>query len=284
MKITKLEIAELLKEDKVLQDITTNAVIVQNKMQDFEVISKNKTPIILCGVDAIVQGLEATTSKYATDFTKQDGDIIQEREVIFKGRASIKELLQIERTVLNLIQHLSGIATKTRIFVETLDNDKIKVMDTRKTMPYLRKLQKYAVTVGGGFNHRMDLSEMILIKDNHIAVVGSIKEAIRLAVKHRGDLKVEVECDNLTQVEEAINYPIDVILLDNMSVQEVNVASGVIRKHSNIKIEVSGGINLSNIANYRNIDVDYISIGDLTHSVNAVDISMEILPEILSVT
>jgi len=278
MKITKSEIAALLKEDKAQQDVTTNSIVIQNKLHNFKVISKNKTPFVLCGIEAMFQAFESILAKYTIVNAKKDGDIILPNSEIISGQASIKELLQVERTVLNLIQHLSGIATKTKAFVVALNNPSIKVLDTRKTMPYLRKLQKYAVTVGGGINHRMDLAQMAMIKDNHIiAANGSIKNAVRLIKKHQPGIKIEVECDTLAQVEEAVNCPIDIILLDNMPLDDIKIASKIIRENSQIKIEVSGNVTLQNVNQYHNCNIDYISVGCLTHSVEAVDVSMEVI-------
>jgi nicotinate-nucleotide pyrophosphorylase (carboxylating) len=278
MKITKSEIAILLKEDKASQDVTTNSIVVQNKLHNFKIISKNKTPFILCGTEAVSQAFESILAKYTITSLKKDGDTILPNHEVITGQASIKELLQIERTVLNLIQHLSGIATKTQTFVTALNNKNIKILDTRKTMPYLRRLQKYAVTIGGGHNHRMDLAQMAMIKDNHIiAANGSIKNAVRLIKKHQPSIKIEVECDTLTQVEEAITCPIDIILLDNMPLDDIKIATKIIREHSQIKIEVSGNVTLQNINQYQNCDIDFISIGYLTHSVEAVDVSMEVV-------
>lgn len=278
MNITKIEILELLKEDKALQDITTEAIIVQNKMQKFAIVSKNEDPFVLCGIEAVQKTLDAVTAKYKIDFTKKDKDLIKNRETIISGQASIKELLQTERTILNLMQHLSGVATKTQNFVVALGNPNIKVLDTRKTIPYLRKFQKYAVTVGGGYNHRMDLSEMVLIKDNHIAACGgNITEAIRLAKKRAPEKRIEVECDTLEQVSEAVRAGVDVIMLDNMPVSQIKHAITVIRQNPKIKIEVSGGITMGNIATYRKADVDYLSVGSLTHSVQAIDLSLEVM-------
>lgn len=277
MNITKAEIMAILKEDKAFADVTTNSIIVQNKLQHFRIISKHASPFILCGIDCILQAFESVMAKYSIDFIKKDGDSISYGGTIIEGKCSVKELLQIERSCLNLIQHLSAISTKTFSFVETLSDSKIKILDTRKTIPFMRKLQKYAVTIGHGFNHRMNLAQMVMIKDNHIMATGSITQAVRLVRKNQPSMQVEVECENIKQVTEAINANVDIVMLDNMSIAEIQEASAVIRENSKIKIEVSGGINLENISNYRGLDVDYISIGALTHSVNAIDISMDFL-------
>jgi nicotinate-nucleotide pyrophosphorylase (carboxylating) len=277
MNITKIEIYEMLKEDKAFQDITTEATVVQNKMQRFAIISKNEKPFVLCGIEALQKAFDASNAQYKIDITKEDGNIIQAREIIVGGHASIKELLQIERTVLNLIQHLSGVATKTQTFVLKLNSPSIKILDTRKTIPHIRKLQKYAVLTGGGQNHRMDLAEMILIKDNHIANCnGEISEAIRLAKKRFPRKKIEVECETIQQVIDAVKLNVDIIMLDNMSISQITEASKIIRTNPKIKIEVSGGITLANISNYSHLDIDFISTGSITHSIESVDISMEV--------
>ncbi|MFT4967579.1 MAG: nicotinate-nucleotide pyrophosphorylase (carboxylating) [Candidatus Deianiraeaceae bacterium] len=278
MQIIKSEITFLLKEDKAFQDITTNSIIVQNTMHTFKVTSKQALPFVLCGVEAMSQALAVVLAKNEITYSASNGQVIHHGDVVISGKASIKELLQVERCVLNLIQHLSGIATKTQEFINTLDDKRIKILDTRKTMPYLRRLQKYAVKVGGGFNHRMNLAEMAMIKDNHIvAANGSIYDAVRLVRKNTPNVKIEVECDNITQVEETSTCGVDIILLDNMTIDKIKVASKIIRNNSSSYIEVSGGITLKTIAQYKGLDIDYISIGNLTHSVDAVDISLEVL-------
>lgn len=276
MNITKNEVLAMLNEDKAFQDITTEATVVQNKMQNFAIVSKNTNPFVLCGIEVLHKAFEASGARYKIQASHKDGDIIKNKQIVVHGQASIKELLQTERTVLNLIQHLSGIATKTQNFVLKLNNHKVQILDTRKTIPYLRKLQKYAVAVGGGKNHRMDLAEMILIKDNHIANCGGISEAIRLAKKRFPHTKIEIECENINQVIEACKFEIDIIMLDNMTQQQIAEASQIIRQKPQIKIEVSGGITMENISSYNTLDIDFISTGTLTHSVESVDISMEV--------
>jgi nicotinate-nucleotide pyrophosphorylase (carboxylating) len=277
MNITKADIMAILKEDQAFSDVTTNSIIVQNKLQNFRIISKNLEPFVLCGVDSIFQAFESVMANYSLDICRKDGSVIEYGESVIAGKASVKELLQVERSCLNLIQHLSAISTKTNAFVQALNNPKIKILDTRKTVPLVRKLQKYAVVIGGGFNHRMNLAQMVMIKDNHIMAAGSIAEAVRLVKKNQPSMQIECECESILQVEEAIASKVDIIMLDNMSIPEIANASDFIRKNSKIKIEVSGGINIANIGNYRELDIDYISIGNLTHSVNAVDVSMDFL-------
>ncbi len=214
-----------------------------------------------------------------------DGNNIANNQVVASGEANIALLFSAERIILNLVQHLSGIATKTKSYVQALNNPKIAILDTRKTLPNLRYLQKYAVTIGGGVNHRPDLSSMMMFKDNHLAVLSqylTLADLPSLIYNARQNgKKIEIECDEIEQLPIILKSQPDIIMLDNMTVEKINKSSALIHQFSqehglSIKIEVSGGVNLQNIANYRNCDVDFISIGSLTHSVNALDISLEI--------
>jgi len=204
----------------------------------------------------------------------RDGNILYPGEVIATLQGEARYLLMGERTALNFLQRLSGIATLTRRFVDRCQNTKVKILDTRKTTPGLRLLEKYAVRVGGGRNHRMGLYDMILIKDNHIAMAGGIDEAIRRAKKSRKKVGLEVEVKNLKELREALGLKVKRIMLDNMGVREVKKAVELAK--GTTKLEVSGGINLRNVRKYAETGVDYISIGALTHSARALDISMEI--------
>ena len=177
-----------------------------------------------------------------------------------------------------MIQHLSAIATTTKKHVEALNNSKIKILDTRKTLPNLRELQKYAVRCGGGENHRFNLADLILIKDNHINACGGVVEALEMVSLNKNNVKIEIECDNFLQVVECLKFTPNIIMLDNMNFVELQKSISAIRNHSGaIKIEVSGGINLENIQNYRNFDIDFISIGSLTNSAKIVDIGLDFI-------
>jgi nicotinate-nucleotide pyrophosphorylase (carboxylating) len=181
-----------------------------------------------------------------------------------------------ERLILNLIQHLSSIATLTNRFVSKLDNNKIKILDTRKTLPNLRFLEKYAVKCGGGFNHRMNLQDQILIKDNHISAGGGIKNLLNKVANK--NILVEIECDTYQQVSEAVIFLPNIIMLDNMEISEIEKSIKLIRASSpKTQIEVSGGINIETIKNYRHLDIDFISIGSLTNSCQNVDIGLDFI-------
>ena len=269
-----------LEEDGAFEDITSDLTIAKNHQISFEI--RPREDIIFCG-EKIISEVFAHL-KYSPKFKNselnlkilaKDGEAIEAGKSIAYGEGEAKLILAGERVVLNLIQHLSGIATLTKEFNKKLNNKKIAILDTRKTLPALRALQKYGVVMGGGKNHRFNLSDMILIKDNHIAAAGSVTRALELARKSKK--KIEIECDNFKQVVEALKSGPDIIMLDNMSVTEIKKCSEVIRKNSKkTKIEISGGINLSNIRNFSKLDIDFISIGLLTHSVRAVDIGLDI--------
>ena len=272
-----------LKEDKAQNDVTSDLTIKNDASVSFQITAREE--IILCGIEVIHHCFDELTKlkKFKNIFLglkikAHDGDLIKAGEPIAEGYGDAKLILAAERVILNLLQHLSGIATATHQFVKILDNEKIKILDTRKTLPALRTLQKQAVVIGGGQNHRFNLSDMILIKDNHIAAAGSVAEAIKAAQKNK-KLRIEVECDTFEQVVDAVKSSPDIIMLDNMSSDEIKKCSAIIRAHQakKILIEISGGINLSNIKDFRTLDIDFISIGSLTHSVKAVDIGLDIV-------
>lgn len=204
----------------------------------------------------------------------RDGDDLYPGRVIAILQGEAKYLLMGERTALNFLQRLSGIATLTRKFVDICEGTGVKILDTRKTTPGLRVLEKYAVRIGGGENHRMGLYDMILIKDNHIVMAGGIVEAIERTKKSEKKARLEVEVKNLKELREVLKLGIKRIMLDNMKVKEVRKAVTIAK--GTTKLEVSGGINLRNVRRFAEAGVDYISIGALTHSAKALDISMEI--------
>lgn len=273
-------ISAALREDKALRDITSDLTIPPNQNINFEINAREE--IIFCGSEAIKEtflqlkkSAKFKDSKIQFSQILKDGDSAKSGQTITKGNGDARLIFAAERVILNLIQHLSGIATQTNKMVGKLNNKKIKILDTRKTIPGLRHLQKYAVKVGGGSNHRLDLAEMILIKDNHIAAAGGVEMAIKAAKKAAGK-KIEIECDNFNQVVQAVKSSPDIIMLDNMSAAEIKKCSAEIRKNKKIKIEISGGINAQNIDQFSKLDIDFISMGALTHSVRAIDIGLDI--------
>lgn len=283
--LKKIITAALL-EDHALNDITSDLIIPKNTLVTFEINAREE--IIFCGAEIILEVFSQLkkssprgkfkNSKLDLKILVKDGAKLAAKKTIVRGCGDAKLIFAGERVILNLIQHLSGVATLTGKFVETLGNKKIQILDTRKTLAGLRELQKYAVKTGGGKNHRMNLSDLILVKDNHIAAAGGIKNAIAAAKKTQKKIQIEVECDNFEQVAEAVSASPNIIMLDNMQPAEIKKCAALIRKKSpKIKIEISGGITLTNIKNFSQLDVDFISVGALTHSAKAVDIGLDVV-------
>lgn len=259
-------------------DITSNLTIPFDLKIKFKI--SNREPIVLCGVDIALQIFIATQKRLKTTestlkINYQDGDFIAKNSVIIEGVGNARTIFAAERLVLNLMQHLSGVSTATRKYVEALQGTKAKILDTRKTIPGLRELQKYAVKTGGANNHRMALYDGILIKDNHIAAAGNITSAVKMVRENLGQkMPIEVECDSLLQVEESLSVGVDIIMLDNMSLEQIKKAVQLVAGRA--KIEVSGGISLEVVSAIAAMEVDYISVGALTHSVKAVDIGLDV--------
>jgi nicotinate-nucleotide pyrophosphorylase (carboxylating) len=273
-----------LQEDNAYNDVTSDFTINEQQENNFSIVARQD--MILSGINVLEetflqlkQNKKFNQSKYQLTLHYQDGNNICANQIIASGIASTKLILAGERTILNILQHLSGIATKTNQLVKKLNNPNIAIFDTRKTLPGLRELQKYAVRCGGGNNHRFCLASQILIKDNHIASNQNIIETIKKAQsQNTQNLLLEVECDNINQVKEAILANPDIIMLDNMSIHEIINCCKIIRNHhKSIIIEVSGSINSQNIHLYNELDINRISIGSLTHSVNSIDIGLDFL-------
>lgn len=272
---TLLELA--IEEDtgENLFDATSDSLFEGEKI---EAILFNKEPIVLCGIDMVDYVFKKFDENTKITRIKEDGDFLENNTVFAKIEGDAAALLKAERTALNFLQRLSGVATMTRRYKEALNNDKIALLDTRKTLPGYRYLDKYAVKIGGGKNHRMGLYDMVMIKDNHKNIVGGVDKAFEKIKGKVKNLKIEVEVENLAEVEKIASFKPDVIMLDNMSNEEIKEASAIIRKISPAtKIEVSGGIVLERLPSLGKLDIDYISTGALTHSAKAVDISMEII-------
>ncbi|KAJ6644939.1 putative nicotinate-nucleotide pyrophosphorylase [carboxylating] [Pseudolycoriella hygida] len=230
--------------------------------------------MVLCGCSVADYFLN-TYSDVEYKFLAKDGEQITAGRKIVEGFGSAKEILALERTILNYLQHLSGVATLTQEYVSKTTGSKAKICDTRKTLPGLRALQKYAVVCGGGCNHRFSLDSSILIKDNHIAICGSVKNAIQKAKACAPHYtKIEVECDDLEQIQQALDCDIDIIMLDNMNLEQIRAAVRLIG--GKCLIEVSGGVNLQTIPQIADLNVDFISIGRLTNSARAIDIGLDI--------
>lgn len=262
-----------VEEDVYTGDITTNSIIRLDANTKAKIITKEK---------GVVAGLEIArlVFQYFDDLLKwepkvNDGDTVKKGTVLVKLEGNYRALLTAERTALNFLQRMSGIATRTKRFVKELKGTKTKILDTRKTVPGHRILDKYAVETGGGTNHRFGLYDMVMIKDNHIKIAGNIKKAVEQVRKQTGDrFKIEVETSNIDEVKQALETEVDFIMLDNMSIKDMNKAVKLIK--GNAKTEASGNIDINKLKKIAECGVDYISVGELTHSVKALDISMKI--------
>ena len=270
-----LEIEDIIKyallEDSFYGDLTTEILNI-NGNGEFLLISKEN--FVLCGIDIFEKVFKFLNNSISVEKIYKDGDFINEKQVIAVVKGSIRDILRGERVALNFIQKLSGIATTTYYFVKEIEGTKCKILDTRKTTPLYRKLEKYAVRVGGGNNHRFSLFDGILIKDNHIKAFGSIEKLLDIAIKNKPFGKqIEIEVSNLDELKIVLNYPIDIVLLDNFKIEDIKEAIKII--NGKCKIEVSGGIKLESVKEIAKLGVDYISVGALTHSSRWVDISLE---------
>jgi nicotinate-nucleotide pyrophosphorylase (carboxylating) len=266
-------IANALKEDIGTGDITTDALVPDAMVSTATMVAK---------ADGIVAGMEVAEAvfRYLSPQLSWkpfvlDGDKIKKGDLLVEMSGPFRTLLSGERLALNFLQRMSGIATATRLFVEAVAGFGTKILDTRKTVPGLRILDKYAVKAGGGENHRIGLYDMVLIKDNHIKVAGSITKAVgQIREKVPAGIKIEVETTSITEVREALEAKADIIMLDNMTNDEMKTCVSIINHQA--KIEASGNMNLERVKSVAATGVDYISIGALTHSVIALDISMNI--------
>ena len=265
-------VKKTLKEDIENGDITTRNIFSKEKLAVAEVIARE--PMILCGLD-IFQAvfIKLTPDVKFSSKNYKDGDEVNAEETIIRVQCDVVSLLEGERSALNILQWLSGISTLTNRYVKKAKP--IKVLDTRKTTPGLRVFEKYAVICGGGNNHRFGLYDQVLIKDNHIEVAGSITKAVKLIKeKIAKDNIIEVEVKTIEEVEEALNNNVDIIMLDNM---DINIMKQAIKKiNGKAKIEISGGVTYERLGEISKIGADFISIGALTHSAAAIDISMNI--------
>jgi nicotinate-nucleotide pyrophosphorylase (carboxylating) len=263
-----------LAEDIGLGDRTSEALLGDDLRGSAVLLAKS--PGVLCGIEIAERVFDAVDPSIAFDPVLADGDkLVGKREVIARVDGSLKSILIAERTALNFLQRLSGVATLTRRYVEAVSGTSAHVVDTRKTMPGLRMLDKYAVGIGGARNHRFGLFDGILIKDNHIAAVGGVKAAVAMAQRNAPHtLRVEVEAKKLDEVEEAVAAGAEVILLDNMTPAMLRDAVAVIGGRA--LTEASGGVTLETIRAIAETGVDLISVGALTHSAPALDISLDI--------
>ncbi|NQT25902.1 carboxylating nicotinate-nucleotide diphosphorylase [candidate division KSB1 bacterium] len=271
-------IQNALQEDLGTQgDLTTHFALSDDIIGKAQFVAKEK--MILGGLPVVERVFHRVDSGLVFDAFHHDGDSIDKDTIIAEIFGDLRSILTAERTALNFLQRLCGIATLTRQYVDAVKSTNTIILDTRKTTPQLRSLEKYAVRMGGGKNHRFGLFDLILIKDNHIAAAGGVEEAIsrcRDALeKMQLNISIEVEVQNIDQLKEVLEHKIQQIMLDNMDLEEIQEAVKLI--DGKVKVEASGNVSLSNVTKIAETGVDYISVGALTHSVKAADISLQVL-------
>ncbi len=263
-----------LKEDIGSGDITSNAIFGEYHFTRARIHSKSEG--VFCGGFLIEYIYHTIDPSVSVTLYRNEGSPVKEEDVVADIEGNVRTLLIGERTVLNFLQRTCGIATRTARIVSIVQDTNIKILDTRKTLPGFRLLDKYAVWCGGGTNHRMGLYDMVLIKDNHIMAAGGILQAVEMVKKaYDNKFVIEVEVETLNQVQEAVEAGADIIMLDNMSKDRIALALSII--NGKAKVEVSGNIDEHKLKEFSDLPIDYVSIGALTHSVKAFDLSMRLL-------
>lgn len=261
-----------LKEDITSEDISTNSVMPHYQLGEVDLICKEDG--VIAGLDVFKRVFELLDENTEVTFSCADGDAVKNRQKLGVIRGDIRVLLSGERTALNYLQRMSGIATYTRTIADMLKDSNTKLLDTRKTTPGMRIFEKYAVKVGGGYNHRFNLSDGILLKDNHIGAAGGVREAVKMAKDYAPFVrKIEIEVENLDMLKEALDAGADIIMLDNMSVEDMKEAVKLCAGKA--ETECSGNVTKENVAKLVDIGVDYISSGALTHSSPILDLSLK---------
>lgn len=263
-----------LLEDINYLDAATDWLIEENQQGEAQFIAKDDG--VLCGLEVALRVFELIQPDFKAEVFKADGDKLSKGDIIARVSGNTKTILKGERTALNLIQHMSGVATATRKAVDIVEGTNASIADTRKTLPGLRPLEKYAVTVGGGRNHRYNLSDCAMLKDNHVDAGGGITKAVaKLKEKLGHTVKIELEVRNLDELREALAAQVDIIMLDNMSCEDMKEAVKI--TDGRAKLEASGGITDKTLRAVAETGVDIISMGAITHSVKAFDISLKII-------
>ncbi len=265
-------ILNALKEDITSEDISTNSVMRHYQLGEVELICKEDG--VIAGLEVFKRVFELLDAETKVEFSVKDGDKVKNGQQLGVIRGDIRVLLSGERTALNYLQRMSGIATYTRTIADMLEGTNTKLLDTRKTTPGMRVFEKYAVKVGGGYNHRFNLSDGILLKDNHIGAAGGVKQAVAMAKEYAPFVrKIEIEVENLEMLKEALEAGADIIMLDNMSVEDMKKAVELCAGKA--ETECSGNVTKENVAKLTDIGVNYISSGALTHSSPILDLSLK---------
>lgn len=266
-----------LKEDINNEDVSTNAVMPNALQGQVDLICKEDG--IICGLQVFERVFTLLDEKTKVELKVEDGQEVKQGQLLARVVGDIRILLSAERTALNYLQRMSGIASYTHEVVKLLEGTSIRLLDTRKTTPNMRIFEKYAVKVGGGSNHRYNLSDGVMLKDNHIGAAGSVSKAIQMAKAYAPFVrKIEIEVENLDMVKEALEAKADIIMLDNMSHEEMKEAIDLINHQA--EIEISGNVTKENIEKMKDLKVDYISSGALTHSAPILDVSLKNLHQI----
>lgn len=265
-------ILQALREDITSEDITTNAVMREYQLGQVELICKEDG--VIAGLDVFKRVFDLLDAKTQIEFFAKDGDKVTNGQTLAVIKGDIRVLLSGERTALNYLQRMSGIATYTNSIAQLLKGTKTKLLDTRKTTPNMRVFEKYAVKVGGGYNHRFNLSDGVLLKDNHIGAAGGVAQAVAMAKEYAPFVrKIEIEVENLDMVKEALEAGADIIMLDNMQVEDMKEAVRLCAGRA--ETECSGNVTRENVARLVDLGVDYISSGALTHSAPILDLSLK---------
>lgn len=278
MKIDANEIERIIDialiEDIGAGDVTSTITIPVGTNASFVIRAREEIVVCGCDIAALVFSKIESRGKVETTIKIQDGKIAKAGDVLIAGDGDARSIMAAERVALNLLRQMCGVATVTKQFVEQIKGTKAKLLDTRKTIAGLRSLQKYAVTVGGGHNHRFGLYDGILIKDNHIAICGGIKNALEMAKnKAPAGFKIEIECDTISQLKDALKFGADMVLLDNMSIKDLKDAVKIVS--GKIPIEASGGVTIKTIRKIAETGVDFVSVGSITNTPANVDIGLD---------
>ncbi|MBI5587396.1 MAG: carboxylating nicotinate-nucleotide diphosphorylase [Deltaproteobacteria bacterium] len=270
----ELLVKAALAEDIGSGDITTGAIVSKTAKGEAEIIARED--MVVAGLFIAEKTFKLLDRRSVFHPNFKDGHAVKKGSVMATVSGRLSALLTGERVALNFLQRLSGISSMTREFIRRIDNPEVKLLDTRKTTPCLRVLEKYAVKAGGGYNHRFGLFDAVLIKDNHIAAAGGVKPAVgRVLKRYRDSVPIEVEVTNFKEVREAVEAGADIIMLDNMDAAKIRKSLKMIKNMA--LVEVSGGVTLANVRDIAATGVDFISVGALTHSAPSVDISMEVV-------
>ena len=265
-------ILSALREDITSEDVSTNCVMPEAKEGQADLICKQDG--VICGLDVFARVFTLLDANTKVEFYVKDGDKVTNGQLLGVVKGDIRVILSGERTALNYLQRMSGVATYTRNMVSLLEGSSIKLLDTRKTSPNNRIFEKYAVRVGSGNNHRYNLSDGVLLKDNHIGAAGSVTRAIEMAKEYAPFVrKIEIETETLSQVKEAVEAGADIIMLDNMTHEQMKEAMEIIAGRA--EVEVSGNVTAESIARLTDLGVDYVSSGALTHSAPIMDLSLK---------